>query len=120
MERPLPSVLLTEVRPPCEGLEPWVTVAVVNWSDEVRPGKVQLAGRIAETMKSSEFLVFDFFSQKVLGVYAEGDMIALGNLEPHQSALPAGCPMGRQPSRCWLARDLHFSGGAARRFHPGP
>ena len=112
MERPLPSTLITRVQPLCDGLEPWVTVAVVNWADETRRGEVLLAGKVTDTMDCSEFVVFEFFSQQVLGVFARGEKIDLGTLAPHQSALVRIVPWDRR--RPVLAgTDLHFSGGGA-------
>jgi len=112
LERPLPSTLLTRVRPLCDELEPWVTVAVVNWSDKARREEVLLTGKVTETMDCSEFVAFDFFSQKMLGVFDSGDKIDLGTLEPHQSALVRIAPWhGRRP--VLAGTDLHFSGGGA-------
>lgn len=105
-----PSQMLTRVEPVCEQLEPWVTVACINWLDEPQAFDVALCEKVTASMGGEQFLAFDFFEQRVLGVFRKGDRIDLGELAPHSSRLIRIAPYdGNAP--VLVGTDLHFSGG---------
>ena len=105
-----PSKLLTRVTPRCKDLDPWVTLAVVNWTDKPKPTTVTLSKKVVESMENSKFLVFDFFSQKALGIFESGAKIDLGKQSPHATCLLRITPWsGQKP--VLAGTDLHFSGG---------
>jgi hypothetical protein len=106
-----PSKLLTVVNPKCGDLNPWVTVAMVNWTDEKKNMSLELSRTVLEPIPGNNFLVFEFFKQEIIGIYAPGDIVSLGEIPPHASRLLRIVPW--DGSRPVLAgTDLHFSGGA--------
>ncbi|NLD42314.1 MAG: alpha-galactosidase [Chloroflexi bacterium] len=105
-----PSVLRTFVRPAGEGLAPWVTVAVCNWDDAPRERSLTLSGDVLDRLPGERYLVYEFFGQRLLGVYGAGGTVPLGELPAHGTALVKVLPWdGRTPT--FLATDLHFSMG---------
>jgi hypothetical protein len=105
-----PSILLTCVNPLCRDLDPWVTVSVINWTDENKEMSVQLSPEILESLYGNQVLVFEFFEQEVLGIFKIGGVINLGKVEPHTSRLLRIAPWdGLKPMLA--GTDLHFSGG---------
>lgn len=105
-----PRYMLTYVRPRCETLEPWVTVSIVNWGEEVMKPEVQLSSRVTGHIQADRYLVCEFFSQKVLGIYDKGQSITLEELPPHQSYILHISPWtGETP--VLAGTDLHYSGG---------
>lgn len=109
-EQPCPSKLLTRVTPRCSNLEPWVTVAVVNWTDQPKNMSLALSEKVTESMTGPKFLVFDFFTQKALGIFDKEAEIDLGEQAPHESRVLRITPWnGREP--VLAGTDLHFSGG---------
>jgi hypothetical protein len=105
-----PSQLLTEVKPKCTDLEPWVTVAIVNWSDDKKKMSLELSQNVIESLDGEHFLVFEFFSQRLLGIFTPGEIIDVGELAPHASALLRITTWdGTRP--VLAGTDLHFSGG---------
>jgi len=114
-----PSRLITRVTPRCEGLEPWVTLTVVNWTDEPRSFKVELGPKVLATVPGERVLVSEFFSQRILGLFSAGSTIDLGPLEPHSSrVLRIAAWDGKAP--VLAGTDLHFSGGGVERFRDRP
>jgi len=107
-----PSRLLTRVTPNCDTLTPWVTLTVVNWTDEPKSFSVELASKVLETVPGNRVLVSEFFSQKILGVYRAGLTVELGELAPHGGRLLRITAWdGENP--VLAGTDLHFSGGGA-------
>jgi hypothetical protein len=105
-----PSLLRTEIAPRCSDLEPWVTVAWINWSDTHQRKQLILSEKILQSLGGNRFLVFEFFSQEILGIYQRGQQIDLGELSPHGSCLLRIVPWdGSVP--VLAGTDLHFSGG---------
>jgi hypothetical protein len=108
--QPCPSEFLSRVTPRCKNLAPWVTVAVVNLTDQPKPVTVTLSREVLESMQGSKYFIFDFFSQKPLGIFEAGARINLGNLAAHDSGLLRIAPWtGDKP--ILAGTDLHFSGG---------
>ena len=104
-----PSMLRTAVEPRCGALEPWVTIAIFNWADEARDRELVLSDRVTEGLDADRFLLFDFFDQKVIGLFGPGDTVKLAGLPPH------GCRqvkvMPWRAAACFVGTDLHFSSG---------
>ncbi len=106
----IPSKILTEVVPICEDLDPWNTLAVINWEETEKDMDVVLSKDVTKAIKSDKFIVSEFFSQKVLGIYSTGDQIDLGKIGFHASRLLRIAPWdGLTPTL--TGTDLHFSGG---------
>ena len=106
-----PSFLATRVQPRCADLEAWNTLAAINWHDEPRSMTAVLEGEVIEGMAADRYLVSEFFSQEVLGLFAPGDRIDLGSVDPHNCRLLRLAPWnGKTP--VLAGTDLHCSGGA--------
>lgn len=109
-EQQCPTQFLTRITPRCKDLAPWVTVAIVNLTDEPRPVTVTLSQKILESMSGEEFFVFDFFSGKPIGIFEAAAKINVGDLAAHDSRLlrialwPGDKPI-------LAATDRHFSAG---------
>jgi len=72
--------------------------------------EVTISQEIAEKIRGNQFLVSEFFSQKVLGIHNTGDNITLDELPAHHSRLIRIMPWdGKKP--VLAGTDLHFSGG---------
>lgn len=83
---------------------------MINWADAAAPRRVCLDHSVVGGLPGSRFLVFEFFSQAVLGVRDAGSWIDLGQRPAHASALLRICPWpGDRP--VLAGTDLHFSGG---------
>ncbi|NLD73502.1 MAG: alpha-galactosidase, partial [Chloroflexi bacterium] len=105
-----PSLLRTLVQPVSPDLAPWVTVAVCNWDDEPRERTLVLSDQVLEDLAGERFLAYEFFSQRLLGVFGRGEAAPLGTLPAHGSAVVKVLPWdGHTPAL--LATDLHFSMG---------
>ena len=105
-----PSLVLTRVIPRCPDLAPWVTVSATNWTDEPRSLRVPLDDVVTHTLSGDRFLVFEFFEQRLVGLFSRGEVIDLGERPPHTSRLLRIAPWA--DDRPVLAgTDLHFSGG---------
>jgi len=109
-DSPCPGMLLTPIVPACRELEPWVTVAFVNWTDVEKTGFLGLKEEIVGSLNSREYLVFDFWKQEVLGVFQSGGSVQLGPIAPHASRLLRIAPWTGQTA-VLAGTDLHFSGG---------
>ena len=105
-----PSKLVTRIRPRCRNLEPWRTLAVINWDDVPRYMAATLAGEVIEGLAADRFLVSEFFSRDVLGLMAGGETIEVGELAPRSCRVLRIAPWdGSGP--VLAGTDLHFSGG---------
>ncbi len=105
-----PTKMLTEVEPLCKNLGNWNTITVTNWEDEDQEIEVILSEEVINTLKSENYIVSEFFSQKTIGIISMGDKIALGTVPAHQSRLLRIAPWDRV-SPILTGTDLHFSGG---------
>jgi len=105
-----PSQLVTHVQPQCAQLEPWNTLAVINWQDESQSMETILEGEVIDGIAAEKYLVFEFFSQEVVGIFGPGERLDLGPVNPHSCQLLRVAPWnGRTP--ILGGTDLHFSGG---------
>jgi hypothetical protein len=119
--RRYPAVCVTDVQPRAAGLQPWVTVAVINWFDEPRSFELcldeSLLGDRAELL-GSDGLMLSAFRAGWDRAASPGETISVGPLAPH------GCEVVKvQPARPgWmlLGTDGHFSMGGVEvtRFDP--
>ena len=106
----IPFYTVTDVVPVCADLDPWVTVAAVNWSDAPKEMNVRLDEDVVGVKKAPGYIVFEFFSQTVLGVYNFGEEVSLGAVPPHHSKQLRIAPWdGSKP--VLAGTDLHFSAG---------
>lgn len=105
-----PSRFITEVSPRCGSFSPWVTLSVVNWSDSTQSVEAILTGKVTSSLAGTKFLVSEFFSQSVLGIYPAGARIELGELSPHSCRLLRIATWDGE-SPVLAGTDLHFSGG---------
>ncbi len=105
-----PNLLLTHVKPVCKDLPDWIMLSVVNWADTTKNYEIMLDEKILNLVEGNKFVVSEFFSQKVLGVFEKNQSIIIENQRPHQSQLFRIIPWdGKKP--VLAGTDLHFSGG---------
>jgi len=105
-----PSMMRTMVKPVCDNLTPWNTLAITNWTEEKEVFKINLLEDVIMSLKSDKFIVSEFFSQKTLGIFSKDETIDLGKISPHHSRLLRIAPWdGELP--VLTGTDLHFSGG---------
>ena len=103
-----PSQLLTPIQPVCAALEPWVTVALFNWNDERTDLHLTLDEAVCQRI-TEKFLAYEFWSQRLLGVFSSGETLTIPNVAAHSNALVKLLPWHEQPT--FVATDLHFSMG---------
>jgi len=105
-----PSMMLTKVKPNCDDLGAWNTVAITNWEEEEKELQITLSGKLLESLNSDKYIISEFFSQKTLGIFSVNASIDLGTILPHTSRLLRIAPWnGKIP--VLTGTDLHFSGG---------
>jgi hypothetical protein len=105
-----PAKMLTVVEPLCKNLAPWITISIINWTDHRERFSIDLNESVTKFIEAKNYLAFEFFAQKVLGVYRPGDSIDLGNLDPHTSRL-LRISVWDADKASLAGTDLHFSGG---------
>jgi hypothetical protein len=105
-----PGTLLTKITPECRALDPWVTVALVNWTDKEKEADLLLADEIVAGLNAREYLVFDFWKQEVLGIFKPGSALDVGSIPPHANTVLRIAPWTGH-SALLAGTDLHFSGG---------
>ena len=109
-ESGVPCRLVTRIRPRCKRLDPWVTLAYINWTDKTQSMKLDLSPKVLESMQASKFLVFDFFSQRVLGIFELGAELHVGTVGSYDCGLLRIAPW-HGTTAVLAGTDLHFSGG---------
>lgn len=105
-----PSQLLTRVIPKCDDLEPWHTLALINWTDDSKAMSTTLCPRVTDGLPSDRFLVSEFFSEELIGIVPAGGEVDLGAIPPHASRLLRIAPW-RGDCPVLVGTDLNFSGG---------
>ncbi len=106
----IPSMAVTYIDPVCNGLEKWNTLAVVNWTGEEKTVLFQLDEQVLKQLPGNDFILFEFFSQEVKGRYKRGELVSMGELDPHSGLLIKIIPWdGVKP--VLAGTDLHFSMG---------
>ncbi len=106
----IPSMAVTYIDPVCKELEKWNTLAVVNWTGEEKTVLFQLDEQVLKQLPGNDFILFEFFSQEVKGRYKRGELVSMGELDPHSGLLIKIIPWdGVKP--VLAGTDLHFSMG---------
>ena len=106
----IPSMTVTSINPVCRDMENWNTISVINWTDQKKQFSIQLNDLSLRTLKGDQFILFEFFSQEIKGIYKKNEKVSLGELEPHSGILVKIIPWdGSKP--VLAGTDLHFSMG---------
>ena len=115
-----PSRLVTRVTPRCGPLEPWNTLALINWSDDPQRMAASLSGEAVSGLGADRFLVTEFFTETAIGVVGAGGSIDLGLVAPHASRLLRIAPW-RGDGPVLAGTDLSFLGGGVEvvEWRPG-
>lgn len=115
-----PSRLVTRVTPRCRALEPWNTLALINWNDAPQRMEASLSGEVVGGLAADRFLVTEFFTDAAIGVVGAGESIDLGLVAPHASRLLRIAPW-RGDGPVLAGTDLSFSGGGVEvvEWRPG-
>ena len=107
---PVPSYMVTQIRPVCRELGSWNTLAVINWSDQPMNVTFTLNDQVLKDLPGEQFLVFEFFSQQVKGIYNRNSRVDLGSLAPHSPLQVKIIPWNKK-TPVLVGTDLHFSMG---------
>ena len=103
-----PDTFLTEIAPPCDALDRWWTLAVLNWRDDNVRRCVSFADVPLPT-DVDRFAVFELRTQRFLGIHSRGDEITVA-LPAHGTRVLRLAPWtGDAP--VILGTDLHLTGG---------
>jgi hypothetical protein len=107
----IPSQFLNRIKPRCGLLGPWVTVTLINWTDETVTSRLVLTPYILGSMpRSDRYLVSEFFSGACLGLFEPGEAVEVKGHQKHSGRLLRITPWnGTDP--VLAGTDLHFSGG---------
>jgi hypothetical protein len=82
----------------------------VNWTDEKNPFSFTLDDQVLKSLPGNPFLLFEFFSQEVLGIFKKNELISTGSLDPRSGWLIKIISWdGKKP--VLAGTDLHFSMG---------
>ncbi|MCF7837182.1 MAG: hypothetical protein K9N49_00985, partial [Candidatus Marinimicrobia bacterium] len=100
----IPAVHVTRVTPRASGLDPWITVAVINWEDHERVLTVPIPPEAGERL-----LVWEFFEQRFVGLFQRGDSLPVAVPAHGTRLLRIAAWAGR--SLALLGTDRHFSMG---------
>ena len=106
-----PAVFDTAVPPAAAGLEPWHTVAVVNWFDEPRTFQLTLDHQLlGDFAGSTDSFLVGAFAAGWHRVVATGETVEVGPVPPH--ACEVVKVQAHRPGAAQLVRtDGHFSMG---------
>ncbi len=105
-----PNLMLTRIDPVCKDLPSWTIISIINWSDSIKNYAIKLDESITGVTESNQFIVSEFFTQEVLGLFKKGQTMSVYNQQPHQSQLFRVMPWNGQ-NPVLVNTDLHFSGG---------
>ena len=106
----IPSMVVTQIDPLCKQLEKWNTVAVINWTDQKKTISFDLDEKVLKSLPGNDFLLFEFFSQEVKGLYNRYELVNMGELVPHSGLLIKIIPWDGKKT-VLAGTDLHFSMG---------
>mgnify|MGYP006280389333 CR=1 FL=1 len=102
-----PSVYLTRLNAPGSGLQPWYTLAVINWENALHERTVELPPLGGDARR---WAGFEFCEQRFAGIFECGDPLKM-TLPAHGTRVFRFAPWdGCNP--VILGTDLHLSGGA--------
>lgn len=116
----LPSFMLTKIDPVCKNLGKWNTLSIINWTERNSNTSFALDDAVLQDLVGEKFLVFEFFSQQVKGLYSRQEIVDFGILSPRKALLVKIIPWnGKTP--VLAGTDLHFSMGGVeiRKWHTG-
>ena len=107
----IPSYTLTHIQPKCSSLKLWNMVAAINWEAEEKEMGIALTDKVVNNLEDTDkYIISEFFSQKVVGLFSKGEYLELGDIPFHASKLLHITPWdGKTPTL--VGTDLHFSGG---------
>jgi hypothetical protein len=106
----IPEMMVTQIDPVCRDLEKWNTIAIVNWTDQKKTFSFNLDDRVLKSLPGNNFILFEFFSQEIKGLFKRGELVNSGELDPHSGLLFKIVPWdGINP--VLAGTDLHFSMG---------
>lgn len=106
----IPSMVVTHVSPVCQNLENWNTVAIFNWTEEAESITIDLNNLVLKSLPGEQFVLFEFFSQEVKGIFKKDELVHMGTLDPRSGLLLKVIPWdGQKP--VLAGTDLHFSMG---------
>ena len=106
-----PTLFLTEVKPDCQALDPYRTLAIGNWEDRPVTRPLTLRQALGAASDDSLQAIFEFRTQRFLGLFGPDDEICV-ELPPHAVRMLRMAEwQGTSP--VILGTDLHLTGGAA-------
>jgi len=103
-----PSMFLNKVTPKCSSLGEWWTLTVGNWEDEIITRKLSLDHDIIP-VKTQRFAVFEFYTQKFLGLFNREETVEL-LIPAHGTRVLRITPWDSASPKV-LGTDLHITGG---------
>jgi len=103
-----PTLFLTEVTPKCQTLGKWWTLSVGNWEDEAVTREIGIDLEMIPS-KLQRFAVFEFYTQKFLGLFDRKDIVEL-NIPAHGTRVLRITPWDRTSPKV-LGTDIHITGG---------
>ena len=108
-DRPVcPTLFLTEITPVCESLGNWWTLALGNWEEKEVVRTVKLKD-VSLNTDAERFAVFEFHTQRFLGLKTLGDKIEI-KIPIHGMRVLRIVPFdGSRP--VLIGTDLHITGG---------
>ena len=105
-----PEIMSTPIKPVCTSLSPWTMVSVINWTNDEKDFEILFSEKALSSLEGQEFIVSEFFSQEVLGIYKREEILKIFGLKPHHSKLLRIAPWNGQDP-VLAGTDLHFSSG---------
>ena len=104
-----PTLFLTEIKPKCANLGNWWNLTVANWGDSSKTRDVKLP-LITQADGINKYVVFEFYTQKFLGVKTPEDILKI-DIPAHGVRVLRIAPWdGKSP--VLIGTDLHLTGGA--------
>jgi alpha-galactosidase len=106
----IPSYMVTSVDPVSKHLDRWNTLAIVNWTDTQQKIFFHLDSELLNGLPGDKFLLFEFFSQRVIGICKRQQLVNIGDLDAHSPILIKIVPWDGHKT-ILAGTDLHFSMG---------
>lgn len=106
----IPRFLVSEISPICKALGKWNTITCINWSDKDDFLKIPLDKSILKNLEGEDFMVFEFFSQQVVGIFKKNDIVDLGTINARTAKLLKIMPV-KSGQAVLAGTDLHYSMG---------
>jgi hypothetical protein len=106
----IPGYLVSEISPDCKALGNWNTIACINWSDKEKFVKIPLDDGILKNLEGEYFMIFEFFSQQIVGIFKKNEIVDLGTLNARTAKLLKIMP-AKSGQAVLAGTDLHYSMG---------